>query len=213
MAVIHDERPTRVIEIGLGERDDAAGRRAYDRSRGRGNIDPEVRLPRLSVQDPLAAVDAGYDTERRPDEAGTVARRRAPVETRRPDLLVLLPDAGQDFLGRCDHALRQAVDPLDVVGPLGDVERGPGLRAIRIEHREQNLLRLVPAESDDEAAVVVYRDRLSSQRHLGARLDLAEDEPAFDGLARELEARRLGSRRKAGPEKRDQEGSGADRMP
>ena len=68
MAVIDDHGVAGEIKLLLGQRHDAADRRVDRRAFGRGDVDAVMRLARLTVQDALAAVDAGDRTFGRPVE-------------------------------------------------------------------------------------------------------------------------------------------------
>src|SRR5215510_13822350 len=58
VTVIENDRAAGEEEIVVGKRDDTAARRLDRRADRCRNVDPEVRLPRLAVEDALAAIDA-----------------------------------------------------------------------------------------------------------------------------------------------------------
>ena len=78
-------------------------------------IDTEMRPPRLAVQNPLAAIDAGYRSLRRAQPSPPEMHHGPVFGAQLGDFAILALDPIQDRFRRRHHASWQAVDALNAI--------------------------------------------------------------------------------------------------
>ena len=169
MTVIERDQATVEIGIRMRQRDDTIGRGQYRGAGRSGDIDTVMRSSGLAIQDTLAAVDAGYSSNRRPDEAGFVIRALI------IELACLLDQPGfgvnalQIFFVRCDLARGQTIDALNVVLPRLDVQI-PGFDGtVRVGHFQVQPGRLIAMKTNQKIALLGYSNCLVCKHHFAAR--------------------------------------------
>jgi len=106
ITVIDNDGTTSEVQIGLGEADDAFGGGRDRRAGGRCDIDAEMRLPRLAVEEGLAAINAGDDPGHRPFERRFEGDAIALLRERPVDFNCFAFDAYQRFRRRRDLGRR-----------------------------------------------------------------------------------------------------------
>ena len=148
-----------------------------------------MRLARLAVQHPLAAIDAADRAEDRPVEAFIEEGcRRLPL-LGGGDAFALGLDARQFRFRGLDLVLRQIVDALDLVLTLRDGEFAGFDHAAGHGHFQHRPGRRIAAEAEQEPAVAVDLDVYPIERRLAAGVGLAHQQPALDVVAVERHCR------------------------
>ncbi len=95
MAVIKDDGAAGIVEIGLGKPDLPSGGCAHGRPLRRRDIDTKMRLARLAVQYPLAAIDTRYRPPGGPGEGRGKKSFRGIEGASGAHIRTLFADAGQ----------------------------------------------------------------------------------------------------------------------
>ncbi len=162
-----------------------------------------MRPARLTVENALAAVDAGDGSRKWPCEAVGEQRLGRVAGTRRGDALALAANALELLGARRDHVRRQAADALDFVLAWLDVEAAARDRTVGMAHLQLERTLGVAPEADEKQSLRRDAHRSAAEAHLRAGLGESLEQSALDERAVETQ---LAGRRSRGrqPEDEDQ---------